>query len=244
MHKFIPLLIAASVVSGSAPASGANAGSPYATMAPLARYLAANPADEIALARSAAPASISDSATILVLGKAGYETAVKGTNGFACFVQRSWAQDFDNAQFWNPKIHTPQCWNAAAVRSVLPSYLKRTGWALAKVSKEEMAKRTTAAWAAHEFTAPAPGSMAYMLSKDQYIQDPQPGSEARWYPHVMFFMPASEEGKWGANEHGSPMFSATSSSEPVTTFFVIVPKWSDGSVYPYPAPAAGSHHHE
>ncbi len=241
MHRIIPLLLAASTLSMSAPARSGDAGTLYPNMAPLALYMSASPAEEIALARSAAPASISDSATILVLGKAGYETAVKGTNGFVCFIERSWAQDFDAAEFWNPKIHTPQCWNAAAVKSVLPSYLKRTEWALAKVSKEEMAKRTKAAWAAHEFSAPAPGSMAYMMSKDQYIKDPQAGFEAHWYPHVMFFMPASEDGKWGANERGSPMFSATSTSEPVTTFFVIVPKWSDGSVYPYPAPADHRH---
>ena len=39
------------------------------------------------MARSAAPDSISRGATILVLGRQGYETAVEGKNGFVCMVE-------------------------------------------------------------------------------------------------------------------------------------------------------------
>src|SRR6516165_10019168 len=45
---------------------------------------------EIQLARSAAPDSISRDATVLVLGRQGYETAVEGKNGFVCMVGRGW----------------------------------------------------------------------------------------------------------------------------------------------------------
>src|SRR5262245_56053429 len=61
---------------------------PYPTMAPVSQYLTASRADEIGLARSAAPASVADHAEVLVLGAQGYETVVKGTNGFVCFVGR------------------------------------------------------------------------------------------------------------------------------------------------------------
>ena len=54
---------------------------PYPTMAPLDQYLMTRDA-EIALARSAAPESISHDAEVMVLGRHGYETAVKGKNGF------------------------------------------------------------------------------------------------------------------------------------------------------------------
>jgi hypothetical protein len=47
---------------------------------------------EISLARSAAPASISGGAEVLVLGRHGYETAVRGKNGFVCVVERSWTE--------------------------------------------------------------------------------------------------------------------------------------------------------
>ena len=227
------------------PAWSAPPPADYPQMAPLAQYFSVDRASEVALARSAAPRSVATQATVLTLGKQGYETAAKGSNGFVCFVQRSWANDFDNGQFWNPRIRTPQCWNAAAASSVLPDYLNRTRWVLAGVSRDEMAARTKAAFASHEIGSPAPGSMAYMLSKDQYILDATPPAQANWYPHVMFFVPATDASMWGANVKGGPVFSITSDVEPVTTFFVVAPRWSDGSPGPY-ATAAGKsqeHHH-
>ncbi|MHB1863818.1 MAG: hypothetical protein ACYCVL_12715 [Gemmatimonadaceae bacterium] len=207
--------------------------SPYPRMAPLDRYLPASPAAEIALARTAAPAAVSAGAEILVFGAHGYETAVHGSNGFVCFVGRSWEQDFDAPEFWNPKIRTPQCWNAAAAKSELPDYLERTRWVLAGVSPKDMAARTRAAWAAHQFGAPAPQAMAYMMSRDQYINDGSAGTAPRWYPHVMFFVSATQDAKWGANVRSAPIFSTTSDAEPITTFFVVVPRWSDGSIGPF-----------
>lgn len=233
------------LAAGMATAWPVPAQAGYPRMAPLAEYLAANRASEIALARSAGPKSIADHATVLTLGKQGYETAVKGSNGFVCFVERSWANDFDNAEFWNPRIHTPQCWNAAAASSVLPDYLARTKWVLAGVSKEAMVARTKAEFASHRLGPPAPGSMAYMLSKEQYIHDPTPASgPARWYPHVMFFVAATDGAPWGANVPGGPLFSATSDVEPITTYFLVVPRWSDGTLGPYVAsPSIAKHHH-
>jgi hypothetical protein len=237
----LALLSASSLPARAGPARAA-----HLKMAPLARYLAADPASEVALARTAAPAPITDHATMLVLGRQGYETAVKGSNGFVCLVQRSWANDFDNDQFWNPRIRTPQCWNAAAVRSLLPDYLNRTRWVLAGVSRQEMAARTKAEFAGHEAGPPAPGSMAYMMSKRQYIHDPAPGlGPANWYPHVMFFVSATDGSPWGANVPGGPLFCATSDAEPVTTYFLIVPNWSDGTPGPLLTPSGipSTHHH-
>src|SRR5260370_32981367 len=67
----------------------------YPTMAPLDQYLIADRDGEIALARSAAPESISRDAEVLVLGRHGYESAVKGKNGFVCVVERGWMAPFD-----------------------------------------------------------------------------------------------------------------------------------------------------
>lgn len=219
----------------------------YAKMAPVAQYLAASRSSEIELARSAAPKSVADHATVLTLGQDGYETAVKGSNGFVCFVQRSWANDFDvpHGQFWNPKIRTPQCWNAAAVSSLLQDYLNRTKWVLSGASKEEMLARTKAEIANHQLGPPAPGSMAYMLSKRQYINDPSPQGQPEWYPHVMFFVATTDGTPWGANDPDGPIFSGTSDVEPVTTYFLLMPRWSDGTPGPYVTKPgkAGKHHH-
>ncbi len=63
----------------------------YSKMAPVDQYLMERNA-EILLARSAAPDSISSDATVLFLGRQGYDTAVRGKNGFVCMVERSWME--------------------------------------------------------------------------------------------------------------------------------------------------------
>src|SRR5262245_27405020 len=76
---------------GAAGSSGAaDASASYPSMAPLAKYLMTSEPDEIALARSAAPPSISNDAEVMALDERGFRTVVKGTNGFVCLVQRSW----------------------------------------------------------------------------------------------------------------------------------------------------------
>src|SRR5580700_5714080 len=114
-----------------------DAKTPYPSMAPLDQYLMDRDA-EIAMARSAAPEAISRDADILVLGKHGYETAVKGKNGFVCVVERGWMSPFDGefaVNFWNPKLRGPLCFNPPAVRSILPMTYKRTEMVLAGQSK-------------------------------------------------------------------------------------------------------------
>src|SRR5471032_2369074 len=93
---------------------------------------------EIALAKSAAPPAIADKATILVLTPHGYDTAIKGGNGFVCAVERSWMSQYDFPQFWNPHMRGPLCYNPSAVRSILPYTIKRTELVLAGRSKPEI----------------------------------------------------------------------------------------------------------
>src|ERR1700681_3622904 len=109
------------VVVLSAPweTRGLDTKAPYPSMAPLDQYLMERNA-EILLARSAAPESISRDAEVLVLGRHGYETAVKGKNGFVCVVERSWMLNFDDPEFWNPRVRLPLCLNSPAARSHLP----------------------------------------------------------------------------------------------------------------------------
>jgi hypothetical protein len=184
-----------------------------------------SPAAEIALARSAAPPSISANAEILVLGPQGYTTAVKGTNGFVCLVERSWDAELVNPVFWNPRGRGPDCLNPAAARSVLPHMLDRAKWALEGLSIAQMRERTEAAVAAKTYVMPEPGAMAYMLSKQQYLAD----DVHHWLPHLMFFLAASDA-DMGSNLAGSPLFHPyPPAPDPVTTFLVAVRKWSDGT---------------
>src|SRR5580692_8935147 len=73
----------------------------YPKMSPLDQYLMPQQ-EEIAMARSAAPESVSKDAEVLVMDRHGYQTVVKGHNGFICAVQRSWSSDLESPDFWNP----------------------------------------------------------------------------------------------------------------------------------------------
>jgi hypothetical protein len=219
--------VAAAGVTILVPSTGRAQGSaaPYPSMAPIAQYGMARSA-EVSLARSAAPDSIAGAADVLVLAAAGYENAAKGTNGFVCLVQRSWANEFGDAEFWNPKLRAPICFNAAAARSVLPTYLTRTRWALAGVSEPAMKERSRAV-AAKGVRAPAIGAMCYMLSKHGYLNDDVAGP---WRPHLMFFLPPTSPSAWGANVDRSPVVVNDPRGAAFTTFMVIVAHWSDGTL--------------
>ena len=68
------------IAAWSLPAAAQDAKEPYPTIAPVEQYLMDRDA-EIALARSAAPDAISRDASVIVLTRQGYETAVEGKNG-------------------------------------------------------------------------------------------------------------------------------------------------------------------
>ena len=196
---------------------------PYASMAPLEQYLMDRDG-EIALARSAAPESISRDAEVLILGRHGFETAVKGKNGFVCLVERSWTSAPD-ADFWNPKVRTPICYNPAAAHSLLPRNIKRTDLILAGRTKTETDESIVAAVDKKELPAMEPGAMCYMMSKQGYGGD----SIEHWPPHLMFYFSQTDPSIWGANLPGSPILASNDPSEHLTEFAVAVQRWSDGT---------------
>jgi hypothetical protein len=214
------------VVLGAAwQAHAQDAKTPYPAMAPVDQYLMADRDAEIALARSAAPESISHDAEVMVLGRHGYETAVKGTNGFVCIVERSWTAGIEDPNFWNPKLRGPICFNAAATRTYLPLTIKKTEWVLAGQSKAQMFESLKAGLDKKELPMQEPGAMCYMLSKQQYLGD----SATHWHPHLMFFVPQTDAASWGAGLPGSPVLVGDDPEDRLTIFMVPVGKWSDGT---------------
>ena len=202
-----------------------DAKAPYPSMAPLDQYLMEDRSSEIALARSAAPESISRDAEVLVLGRHGYETAIQGKNGFVCIVERSWTAPIDDPGFWNPKGRAPICLNAAAARSYLLRTIKKTDLILAGRTKAQMVEAIAAAIDKKELPAMEPGAMCYMLSKQGYLSD----RDGHWHPHLMFFVSQADPAAWGAGLPGSPVFAFNDTWEHLTTFLVPVRVWSDGT---------------
>ena len=196
----------------------------YPKMAAMDQYLMAQEA-EVALARTAAPESISKDADVLVLDRHGYRTAIKGSNGFVCAVQRSWTAGIDDPDFWNPKLRAPICLNPPAVRSFLPRVVKRTQLVLAGKTKEQLSAAMKAAFEAKEIPAIEPEAMGFMLSKQGYLGD----QNGHWHPHIMIYVPQAEPTGWGANLPGSQIFGASDHTDRLSVFFIPVPKWSDGS---------------
>jgi hypothetical protein len=200
----------------------------YPAMAPLDQYLIADGNSEIALARSAAPPSVSDGAEVMVLGPKGYTTAVKGTNGFLCIVERSWGAATDEPDFWNPKVRAPICFNPPAARTFVPIFLMKTRLVIAGKSKAEIVAATASALDKKELPGLEPGAMCYMLSKQQYLND----RGISWHPHLMFLVAGDAAKSWGADLPGSPVMAAADPQERVTIFMVWVGKWSDGTPAP------------
>ncbi len=211
---------AALAVAGALPAR--------AQMAPLAQYLMPDRAAEIALARSAAPPAIGAQADVLVLGRRGYSTAVHGTNGFVCVVERAWMAPFDNPQFWNPRIRGPICYNPPAARSIVPLMLRRTALVLSGLSKDAVLDSLRRD--AHH--PAAPGAMAFMLSKGGHIDD----VSGPWRPHLMVYVATADSAGWGADVAGSPVMGQNpqfaAEGQPIVLLMVPVLAWSDGSAAP------------
>jgi hypothetical protein len=203
----------------------------YPSMASIEQYLMPDRNAEIAMARSAAPRSISSDAKILVLGWRGYETAVEGKNGFVCVVERSWMSPFNSTDFWNPKVRVPMCFNPAAAQSILPLTIKRTGMVLAGLSKAQMIDSIKAGFDNKELPVPGPGAMCYMMSRAGYLND----ALGHYVPHLMFYFPLTDKSSWGADLRGSPVTlnpQFQGGPEPITEFVIAVGKWSDGTPAP------------
>src|ERR1700732_1622286 len=227
--SFAALLVTA-LASLSRPARSQEAAARYSKMAAVHQYLITDRSAEMAMARSGAPPSISADAEVMVLGRHGYETVVKGKNGFVCLVERSWMSPFDFAQFWNPKMRGPICFNPPAVRSILPLTIKRTELALSGISKDQIIAGIKA-FDAQGLPPMEPGAMSYMMSTQGYLND----SAGHWVPHLMFYVPLTDPKSWGANLPGSPVMlnpQFQGAPEPITEFMIPVPAWSDGTAAP------------
>jgi hypothetical protein len=205
-------------------------GADYPAMSPLDRYMMDRSA-EIALAKSAAPPSIADRATVLVLTRRGYNTAVKGSNGFVCAVERAWMSQYDFPQFWNPHMRGPLCYNPPAVRSILPYTIKRTELVLARRSKAQIIAAIRNDIHKHALPQLEAGALTYMMSKQGYLND---GARS-WVPHLMFYFPRAAGATWGADLPGAPPMlnpQFQDSPEAISVLMVPVTHWSDGTPAP------------
>ena len=187
---------------------------------PVSEYMM-TPEAEVALARSAAPANISDRATIKVLTASGYQVAREGDNGFVCIVMRGWAAPtYTPAQFrdlvYDAKVHAPICFNPAASRTVMPYYELRSKFGMEGKTPDQIAEGLQAAYVKGELPKREGVSFAYMWSADQYLAS----GVGHWHPHIMVFAPYYENSMLGGNPFGAPLPLVTDDAG--TPFAVVV----------------------
>ena len=170
---------------------------------PLSEYMMPQDA-EVALAKSAAPQTISDRATIKVLTASGYKVVRQGENGFVCMVMRGFtgAPTFTPADIrglvYDSKTRAPICFNPQAAKTVIPYYELRTKLGLEGKTPDQIAEVVQAAYAKGEIPKRDSVSFAYMWSADQIL-----GPAGHWHPHMMVYLPYYENSMLGNNQPGS-----------------------------------------
>lgn len=156
------------------------------------RYLIEE-AEELHLAASAAPAAISSGATYHVLRRNGYAEVREGTNGFHCFVERSWSGPSPtNTRNFDPSIRAPHCINPEGARTTLREIFLVAELAMAGHPAEEIDRQVERAYADGDLTLPTELSLTYMMSKHQHL-----GRAGSWRPHVMLWLPYLTESQVG-----------------------------------------------
>lgn len=217
-NRLISLALLAGLV---VPAAGAQSSPSQARKYPPIQEYLMPQSSEIALAKSAAPTTISDRATINVLTKSGFKVIHQGDNGFVCEVMRGFsAPTYTPAQFrdlvYEPSVRSPICFDPKAAKEVMPYYELRTKLAMAGKNPDQIAEGVQAAYARGEIPQRDGVSFAYMWSAGQNLI---PGV-GHWHPHVMVFAPYYENSMVGGNAFGAP--APQVSDDAGTPFAVVV----------------------
>ncbi|HSJ12838.1 MAG TPA: hypothetical protein VK939_00395 [Longimicrobiales bacterium] len=163
--------------------------------------------EEIALARSAAPAALSDSATIYALTDTGYEIAVAGTNGAACYVSRDWLHSIE-----------PHCFDAEGAASVLPMAMRRVELLHQGRTRDEADREIAAGLLTGRFRVPTRPVVSYMLSAAQQLVSDEGRSVGAWKPHVMIYYPY-----WTSTGVSGPEVMLSDAGKPTASLVVVVP---------------------
>jgi hypothetical protein len=182
--------------TGAAPAE--SAGGRATRTAAASQQTPATPpvlaeAEEIALARTAAPAAVTEGATILVLRNGTYEIGHAGTSGVTCMVSRAW-----------PLSLEPICFDPEASRTVMAVDVWKVEMRLAGVEADEIDRRIEAAIGSGEIALPRRPAVAYMMSPKQVLYADAETRVGAWKPHMHIYMPyATAEQFGGLSGEGS-----------------------------------------
>lgn len=171
-------------------------------------------AEEIALARSAAPPEISNEATVMVLVRgSGFEVAEAGTNGVTCVVNRTWPESIE-----------PHCYDPEASRTILRVHALQVELRERGATKGEIDARVDEAIHSGRIPVPERPAVTWMLSAGQVLYNDSGTRVGAWKPHWMIYYPGLTEadlGLGGQPASNGPMLSDAGS--PLATIVFIAP---------------------
>ncbi|MDX1508303.1 MAG: hypothetical protein R3358_08490 [Woeseiaceae bacterium] len=182
------------------------------------------PDEELRLAATAGPASVTADASYYTLTSQGFELAVAGSNQWHCFVERAFFARTADANAYDTRIRAPHCINEAGAKSRMQEVFMRTRLALEGLDQETIATRVNAAYESGALRLPEGLAMTYMMSTEQYL-----GADAgAWHPHLMFWVPYLENDDVGGNaEMGRLPFVAPGSGTRSAVLIVAVEPLAD-----------------
>jgi hypothetical protein len=170
-------------------------------------------AEEVALARSAAPAAISDSATIYVLTDEGYVVGSKGTSAAACYVSRDWITSVE-----------PHCFDAEGAATIMQMHMHKVGLLHAGKSKAQADAAVAEGIASGRFRLPRRPVMSYMMSAEQKLIAPNGTPVGAWRPHLMIYYPYLTNADIGLTDAAAMgAASVVDPGLPTSNIMVIVP---------------------
>ena len=176
---------------------------------------------EIALARSAAPASVSATARIWYFDHGRYIIADSGTGSAQCYVGRGW-----------PLALEPHCFDEEGARTILPIEMRTSELLHAGASRDSVQRAIAAGIASGAFRLPQRPAMTWMLSAAQDLYDDEGKAAGAWRPHVMIYYPYLTA--TGVATGGNQDLAAgivVSPGTPMSNIMIVVP----GAVTPAPA---------
>jgi hypothetical protein len=192
---------------------GAIAAGPIAAHAQTPEYPTLTRDEELRLAISAGPLTVSQHADVYLMSTQGFTRAIEGTNGWACIVVRAAG---DKRQL------APHCLNPQAVKSVLPAFLREGALQAKGMSKDAIDAEITRQFASGELTLPSGPAYAYMLSEGQRV-----GRDAgNFKPHFMLYIPYVTNADIGGDPAQMQFpFVGPFENHPLATVVILMPQF-------------------
>lgn len=147
---------------------------------------------QIRIAKLAAPKEVTDHADIYILGRRGYELAVRGDNGFSCMIERE-----------KPDTMEPECYDAEGSATTMKVRSYEEQQRASGVGEQAIEESIKAGYKSGKFKPPSKAGIVYMLSDYNYVLNPETGKIIHFPGHLMFYAPYATEETIGSGE-GAP----------------------------------------